>query len=410
MNSPMNKRWSPESVRRVAASTGALAHRDFSVVGDGNAVMQPYFQMPVATEFADPTISKMFGVRTYAPGDVRLFAAAQAAGIDAAHLFSPSPDSVHIPTYQPGILVRYQNNEMVGNRLMPVVKVGNRSNVIASIPFGTGLSPTDTRLAGQGANLPELTWKVSNQGTYLVEDYGLMTFIPKQVAQNADAPFVEVRQTTAEILADTLELMQEIDIAATVGTAANYASGYSTTIVTATDKWDNPASDPADQVRTGVAKILRAPGVKLVVVLGRDVFRALQKHPKVLAAMYGRASTVGGATPLAVTPQLLAQVFEVDEVVVGKAKKNTANDGQTVSLSDVWSGFAAVVAVQERPSPLRTNAFGYQFRFLNEAMDVQFIPWLLPGVSGGEYAKVTHSTDVFITSNVSGFLWASVLT
>jgi hypothetical protein len=103
-------------------------------------------------------------------------------------------------------------------------------------------------------------------------------------------------------------------------------------------------------------------------------------------------------------------VFEVDEVVVGKAKKNTANDGQTVSLSDVWSGFAAVVAVQERPSPLRTNAFGYQFRFLNEAMDVQFIPWLLPGVSGGEYAKVTHSTDVFITSNVSGFLWASVLT
>jgi hypothetical protein len=45
-----------------------------------------------------------------------------------------------------------------------------------------------------------------------------------------------------------------------------------------------------------------------------------------------------------------------------------------------------------------------------EAMQVQFIPWLLPGVDGGEYCKVTHSTDTFVTSNVSGYLFASVLT
>jgi len=251
---------------------------------------------------------------------------------------------------------------------------------------------------------------VSNQGTYLVEDFGLMTFIPNQVQMNADAPFVEIRQTTAEILGDTLELMQEIDVAATVGAVGNYASGYSTTISTATDKWDNDASDPADQVRTGVAKILRAPGTRLVMVLSRDVFRALQKHPKILAAFYGRAGTVLGATPALASREFLATLFEVDEVVVGVAKKNTANDGQTVSLSDVWSGFAAIVCVQERPSIIRTNAFGYQFRFMSEAMQVQFIPWLLPGVSGGEYCKVTHSTDTFVTSNVSGYLFASVLT
>ena len=83
--------------------------------------------------------------------------------------------------------------------------------------------------------------------------------------------------------------------------------------------------------------------------------------------------------------------------------------GQTVALSDVWTNFAAVVCVQERPSIIRTNAFGYQFRFMSEAMNVQVIPWLLPGVAGGEYCKVTHSTDTFVTSNVSGYLWATVL-
>lgn len=407
MTSPI-KRWSPDQVRRVVASTvSGLAGREYSVIGEPGTA--PAFSLAPSPALADPTINALFDVRAYGPGDARLFAACKAAGLDASHLFSPSPDSVHIPTYQPGMLIRYRNNAMVANMLMPVVRVGNRSNVVASVPFGTGLSATDTRLAGQAAMLPELTWKVSNQGTYLVEDFGLMTFIPRQVSENADAPFVEVRQTTAEILGDTLELMQEIEVAAIVGTAGNYASGYSTTISTATDKWNNDASDPADAIRTGVAKILRAPGTRLVLVLGRDVFRALQKHPKIIASFYGRAATSMGVTPLLATREMMAGLFEVDEVVVGVAKKNTANDGAVVSLSDVWSGFAAVLCVQERPNIIRTNGWGYQLRFMNEAMSVQFIPGPLPGVAGGEYCKVTHSTDVFVTSNVSGYLWATVL-
>ncbi len=407
MKQPMNRRWAPSRIRSLAAA-GSLGAINYSVLGEHGS--EAVFGTPIDNQFADPTISALFDVRTFAPSDHRFFSALERAGVDTgSRLFSPSPDSVHIPTYQQGMLVRYRNNAMVNNRLMPVVKVGNRSNVIASVPFGTALSPTDTRLASQGGNVPELTWKVSNQGTYLVEDYGLMTFIPRQLQENADAPFVELRQVTAEVLADTLELMQEIDVAATIGTTGNYASGYSTTIATTSDKWNNDLSDPADQVRTGVAKILRAPGTKLVCVLGRDVFRALQKHPKIIAAIYGRPSIASGPTPGHVTEAFLAEIFEVDEVVVGVAKKNTANDGAVVSLSDVWSGFAAVVSVQERPSPLYTNAWGYQFRFMNEAMHVQFIPWLLPGVAGGEYCKVTHSTDTFVTSNVSGYLWASVL-
>ena len=120
-------------------------------------------------------------------------------------------------------------------------------------------------------------------------------------------------------------------------------------------------------------------------------------------------TTVLGAPPARASGEFLATLFEVDEVVVGVAKKNTAHDGQTVALSDVWSGFAAIVCVQERPSIIRTNAFGYQFRFMSEAMQVQFIPWLLPGVDGGEYCKVSHPTDPLDTSNVDGSTITSAL-
>ena len=156
-------------------------------------------------------------------------------------------------------------------------------------------------------------------------------------------------------------------------------------------------------------KILKAPGTKIVCILGHDVFIALQKHPKVIAAFYGRASTAEGATPSVIAEKQLAVLFNVDEVVVGRAKYNTANDGQTVSMSDVWTNVAALVTVQTRPSPVRTNGFGYQFRYNNEAMDVQFIPWLIGGVRGGEYCKVTHSTQAFVTSPYSGYLITNVL-
>ena len=41
------------------------------------------------------------------------------------------------------MLEAYTNNKMIGARLCPVVPVQHRSDKIASIPFGTGLSPAD---------------------------------------------------------------------------------------------------------------------------------------------------------------------------------------------------------------------------------------------------------------------------
>lgn len=392
--------WTPDAVRRVCATT--LSGRPVQILGDaGTEASFPHY--PAGEDVA---INKLFSMRAFAPGDSRLLSAAQDAGVT---LFSPSPDSLHTPVWLPNILEAYVNNKMVANRVCPVVKVMNRSDKVASIPFGTGLSPADTRLAGQASMVPELTWSVATRGTYAVEDQGLRSFIPVDSVTNADPPF-EVRRRTATILASTMELMDEIEGAALLGTSGNYASGYSSTISSVTDRWNNDASDPADQVRTGVAKLLTNDGqTKVVVVLGRDVFRALQKHPKVLAAFYSRPSTASGPTTMTVTEKMLAELFEVDEVVVGKAKKNTANAGQTVSLSDVWSNFASAVVVNDSPSAEVPCGFAHRFRYRNTAMDVQFIPELLPGVRGGEHCKVTKSDDLFVTGAQMGFGWFSVL-
>lgn len=405
------QRVAPGDLRRIAAShlAGTSAAIRIGREFDGDRATAPLFDMPASADFGDKSINALFSVRAYSQNDERFMTALRDSGV-APHLFAaPAADSLHVPTYMPNMLERYRNNEMIGGAIMPVVRVGKRSDKVASVPFGTGMSPTDTKLAGQRATMPpELDWSVTSRGTYLVEDYGLVSFIPSDSVTNADAPF-EVRQTTAEVLGDTLDLVQEILVKTVVVTSGSYASGYSTAIASASAQWDNSNSDPADAMRGYRKKILKAPGTKIVCVLGHDVFIALQKHPKVIAAFYGRASTAEGATPSVIAEKQLAVLFNVDEVVVGRSKYNSANDGQTVSMLDVWTNVAALVTVQTRPSPVRTNGFGYQFRYNNEAMDVQFIPWLIGGVRGGEYCKVTHSTQAFVTSPYSGYLITNVL-
>lgn len=399
MNSP-RLRWTPDSIRRVCAHT--LPARGVQILGEhGTDSLFPH-----APQFADAAVSKVFAMRAYAPGDARLFSAAEEAGVK---LFAPGPDSLHTPVWNPRMLEAYTNNKMIGSRLCPVVPVQHRSDKVASIPFGTGLSPADTRLAGQASQVPEMEWAVGTRGTYAVEDQGLRTFIPADSVTNADLPF-EVRRRSSMILASAMELMDEIEDAALLGTAGSYASGYSSTVSTSSDKWNSDNSDPADQVRAGVAKLLTNDGqAKVVVGLGRDVFRALQKHPKIVAALYGRASTSMGPTTMTVTEKMLAELFEVDEVVVGKAKKNTANAGQTVALADVWAGFATAVIVSESPSAEMPVGFAHRFRYRNAAMDVQFIPELLAGVRGGEHCKVTKSDDLFVTGAQMGYGWLTVL-
>ena len=408
-----NIQWTPEQIRRAAIpATSTAGLRDVIVLGDANS--GSLFQDLPANDarFNDAQVTQAMTLRALHLRDPRFFSAAREARLfsdaDMARVFSPTPDSMHSPTFMPNVLEQYTNNAMVASAVMPVVAVQQRSDIVGSIPMGTGLSPVDTSLAGQQSMLPELRWNVASRGTYRVKDRGLRVFVPKQSTQFADAPF-EVRRRSAMILADTLELMQEITVAATLSTSGNYQSGYSSTISTSTDKWDNPASDPIDQIRQGKRKLLRGNGTKVKLVMGVDVFIALQKHPKILASIYGRASTSAGATPLSVTKELLAALFQVDEVVVGEAKYNSANDGATIVLADVWSGFAALVVVVDAPSALNTAGFGYQLRLGQVAMKTQFIPDLLPGIDGGEHCKVTHSTDEFITSAYGAYGFLTVL-
>ena len=69
--------------------------------------------------------------------------------------------------------------------------------------------------------------------------------------------------------------------------------------------------------------------------IGQLVWTKLRLHPKVTAAVYANGgNATGGGTPVA--QQALADVLEIDEIIVGKAWQNAAKPGQAVNTTRLW--------------------------------------------------------------------------
>ena len=101
-----------------------------------------------------------------------------------------------------------------------------------------------------------------------------------------------------------------------------------------TTQWDDPASDPFGDIETAreaIADAFGKPPNKMLV--GSTAWaRGLKNHPDIA----DRVKFVGNTRPAKVMLQHIAELFDLDEVVLGEMRKNTANLGATGSLTSIW--------------------------------------------------------------------------
>lgn len=90
-------------------------------------------------------------------------------------------------------------------------------------------------------------------------------------------------------------------------------------------------------------------------VLPYEVYAQVRIHPAVVdRAKYATIAVIG--------PELLAQIFDVERVLVPRALKNTANPGQAASMDFVWGKDALLCYVPPRPA-LKQVALAYTFQW-----------------------------------------------
>lgn len=209
--------------------------------------------------------------------------------------------------------------------------------------------------------------------TYYARVYAFHKDIPDQVAANADSPINLDREATEYVTHKGL-IRREVNWASTyfqggvwtfefdgVDSGATAAGSLDPTNASNNDvlRWNDASSTPIENIRLAKRFVQESTGfMPNTLTLGKPVYDALVDHPDIVGRI-DRGQTVGAARANLVT---LADLFEVDQVLVMQAVQNTAKKGQTANHAFI-GGKNALLSYAP-PSPgLMTPSAGYTFNW-----------------------------------------------
>ncbi len=323
------------------------------------------------------------------------------SGAHSVHTMAVDPNAVHIDSPLPNISIMYRNRDNVADMVMPIVNVGKRSDKYFTYGASQAFDLAKTDVATSLGKPSEVSPSYSTD-SYSVNDHALRDYVPIDTSANADAPLNPLIDST-ELLNDMLDLAREVRVANKVFLSTNYVGNY--TALSSTNRWDDPASDVVTAVYTAITACQMRPNVW---VMGEQVFNALKNNPSLRQFLIGRAASQLGPTPFFIDENTLAQAFGFEKVVVGRAKYNTAVQGQTAAYGWVWGKFSAFLHVPSAPG-IRRASWGYTFRYGIKETRSWFDQSL--GIRGANVVQVSHSDDekVIETGGKTGYLYATVI-
>ena len=182
-----------------------------------------------------------------------------------------------------------------------------------------------------------------------------------QVRRNAD-PALDIDVATTKFIMQRLLIRRERFFATkylTTGIWGTDITGVaSAPSATQTIYWNDDAnSDPISDVATGQTTILQNTGYEAnILVLTWPVYQVLRKHPLII----DRIKYTNPAYAGTITPKLLAELFDVEEVLVSKAVYNSGSEGNTASFSFI-AGKNAFLCYRAPEPGLMIPSAGYIF-------------------------------------------------
>jgi len=276
---------------------------------------------------------------------------------------NPTISNVHVnrPLTNISIAWKQAQTDFVAERVFPLVPVQKRSDAYyvydRSYWFRSEVQKRapGTESAGGGYKL--------TTDSYFADVYALHKDIDDQIRANEDIPLSSERDAVEWL---NLQFMLEKE--------RQFASTYLTTGVWATNvtgvpsgptgaqvlQWNDAASTPIEDVRRYKLAVKRITGLMPnVMTLGIEVYTALVDHPDIIDRIK-YSGGVGPNNPARTTLDALAQLFEVDEIVVASAVQNTAVEGAAESNSFIVGKVALLSYRPPRPGILTPSA-GYNF-------------------------------------------------
>lgn len=258
----------------------------------------------------------------------------------------PFNNELHVDQLLSGISVKYQNKEYIGDQMFPTMQVAKESDLYRIFDRNFRLPQT---LRANKAKSNQHDFHVST-ASYVLSEHALKEYVSDRDAQNYD--IADLRMDTVNELTDKIMLRREKSVA-DLFVATNWSLGVS--LSTAQQfSLDTTTSSPVPIYDTGASVVLANSGHRVNYgQITQGQLTALKNHGQVLDRIKYTQVLFG--------EDLLASLFGLEKMHVARAQIDTANEGATSVIGDVWGDVSFIGYKPNTPSPLAPSA-GYIFQ------------------------------------------------
>ena len=319
-------------------------------------------------------------------------------------VYNPAASDVHVNKPLTKILTGFHNSEYIADAIFPLVPVDKQTDIIPAIKQSAFFRNEGTIPLGEAGIAADVGYEVDTTPTYRCISYGRRHFISDERRTNEDAPFNSDRDA-AMLVADKLEMVRELSFVTDFWKKTVW--GIDKTGTTDFTKWSSygtssPITDMRTYTRLVRRKIGRDPNT---LVLGDLTYDKLVDHPDVLERI---ALTERGIA----TADLLAVLFDVSRVLVGKSVYTTDAEGTaeaSVTYTAAWDDDALLLYVAPRPMIWEPSA-GYTF-YWNTGIGagIQWARKYRDDERMGDYIEVRSFFDQKAVATASGLFMSDAV-
>lgn len=243
----------------------------------------------------------------------------------------------------------------IGLRVLPAIDVALQSGAFGKLKLEHVLqSKVTDRAPGTGYSRGNQKF---DDDSYACKEHGEEEPVDDRESQMY-ANYIDAEMFAAIRARDAVLRNHEIRVAAAI---FNTSTWTPTTVV---NEWDDAANaTPITDVEARVKNLYNTRGIRAnALIINWSVFRNLRNVDQIVDRI--NSAGAGDRTePGDITARKLAEVFDLQYVLVGDAQKNAANEAVTASLSPIWSNEYAAVCRIATTNDIREVCVGRTFHW-----------------------------------------------
>lgn len=269
----------------------------------------------------------------------------------------PTRQQTHIDRALTEISLLYTQmpNSFIADKVFPVVPVNKQSDRYFMYKKEDWFRD-DAEERAPGVESAGGDYEIDNTPNYFARKYAYHKDITDDERANSDDPLTPDQDAT-DFVTDKLLLRREIQWAHNYFRTGIWATNYAGAAAHGVGEvryWNDPNSTPIEDITNAATDIQETTGKRPnKLVIGQRAFDALKNHPDILDRIKYTQKGV-------VTVDLLAMLFEVEQVLIAGAIKNSASKGQAADMEFILGKNALLCYAAPRPS-LKHPTAGYTF-------------------------------------------------